>query len=73
MFLPIYDDSVFQMICLEDGLMMGLQAEPEQLFYDFCLEDRIPADHMLRQIDRFLNLDDVRQKLKPFYCPIGRP
>jgi len=52
---------------------MGLQAEPEQLFYDFCLEDRIPADHMLRQIDRFLDLDDVRQKLKPFYCPIGRP
>jgi hypothetical protein len=27
-----------------------------KLFYEFCLEDRIPADHMLRKIDRFLDL-----------------
>lgn len=36
--------------------MMGEQTAPEQLFYDFCLEDHVPADHMLRQIDRFLDL-----------------
>jgi transposase len=41
------------------------------LFYDFCLE--VPDDHLLRCIDRFLDLGDVRQKLKPFYCTIGRP
>ena len=36
--------------------MMGMQAAPEQLFYDFCLEDHVPDDHLLRRIDRFLDL-----------------
>jgi transposase len=53
--------------------MMGRQAVPERLFYDFCLEDHVPDDHLLRRIDRFLDLSDVRQKLRPFYCTIGRP
>ena len=56
-----------------DLLMMGTQAAPERLFYDFCLEDHVPDDHLLRCIDRFLDLGDVRQTLKPFYCTIGRP
>jgi hypothetical protein len=60
-------DSVFLVICKEGGAMMGMQAAPEQLFYDFCLEDHVPGDHLLRRIDRFLDLSDVRQKLKPFY------
>ncbi len=53
--------------------MMGLQATPERLFYDFCLEDHVPEDHLLRQIDRFLDLSDLRVTLKPFYSTIGRP
>ena len=53
--------------------MMGIQAAPEQLFYDFCLEDHVPGDNMLRRIDDFLDLDDIRRELKPFYCAIGRP
>ena len=53
--------------------MMGLQAAPERLFYDFCLEDHVPPEHLLRQIDRFLDLDDIRAKLSPFYSSIGRP
>jgi transposase len=66
-------DSVFLVICEEDGSMMGTQGAPERLFYDFCLEDHVPDDHLMRCIDRFLDLGDVRQKLKPFYCTIGRP
>ena len=53
--------------------MMGFQAAPERLFYDFCLDDHVPADHLLRRIDSFLDLGDVRQHLKPFYSSIGRP
>ncbi len=53
--------------------MMGLQAAPERLFYDFCLEDHVPAGHLLRQIDRFLDFGDIRTKLAPYYCSIGRP
>ncbi len=45
--------------------MMGRQAEPAPLFYDFCLDDHVPGDHILRQIDVFLDLGQVRQELKP--------
>jgi transposase len=53
--------------------MMGTQAAPAQLFYDFCLDDHVPSDHLLRRIDRFVDLERVRSELKPFYSTIGRP
>ena len=53
--------------------MMGFQGTPARLFYDFCLEEHVPVDHMLRGIDRHLALDDLRQSLKPFYSRMGRP
>jgi transposase len=54
--------------------MMGRQGHDQtKLFYEFCLEDRVPADHLLRKIDRFLDLNTLRQGLTPFYSPIGRP
>jgi transposase len=54
--------------------MMGRQGEDQaKLFYEFCLEDRVPVDHLLRKIDRFLDLSSLRQELAPFYSTIGRP
>ena len=44
--------------------MMGMQTAPAQLFYDFCLDDHVPEDHLLRRIDRFLDLEKVRTELK---------
>lgn len=54
--------------------MMG-QLPPAQnsLFYDFSLEQHIPEDHLLRQIDRFLDFDRIREYLQPFYSRTGRP
>jgi transposase len=40
--------------------MMGMQVAPVQLLYDFCLDDHVPADHLLRRIDRFLDLESIR-------------
>ena len=56
--------------------MMGTQATPERLFYDLCLEDHVPGDHLLRQIDQFLDLSDIRKRLAPIIAatqnlPIG--
>jgi transposase len=51
---------------------MGCQKAPTQLFYDFCLDDYAPADHLLRGIDRHLELESVRTQLKPFYSATGR-
>jgi len=45
----------------------------ESLFYGFNLERHIPADHMLRSIDRFVDLSDIRQHLAPYYSTTGRP
>jgi transposase len=43
------------------------------LFYGFSLERHVPADHLLRSIDRFVDLGDIRQHLRPFYSEMGRP
>ena len=43
------------------------------LFYEFSLEDHVPADHLIRSIDRFVDLGGIRQHLAPFYSATGRP
>src|SRR3974390_1843006 len=54
--------------------MMGhRQVDQASLFYEFSLERHIPADHLLRSIDRFVDLEEVRRDLAPFYSSIGRP
>lgn len=54
--------------------MMGqLPAAQNELFYEFNLEQRIPSNHLLRQIDRFLDFDRIRQHLHSFYSHTGRP
>jgi transposase len=55
-------------------IMMGhRQVEQAALFYEFSLEKHVPADHLLRSIDRFVDLEEVRRGLAPFYSSIGRP
>jgi transposase len=50
-----------------------LSSGQERLFYSFNIEDHIPANHLLRSIDRCLDLSDLRHYLANFYSPIGRP
>ena len=37
----------------------------EALFYEFWLERHVPADHLLRSIDRFVDLSGMREHLRP--------
>ena len=54
--------------------MMGpVQESQAAFFYEFSLEDHVPDDHLLRTIDRFVDLTGLRQHLAPFYSPTGRP
>src|SRR3974390_3905894 len=54
--------------------MMGeRRSGQDALFYEFSLERHVPADHLLRSIDRFVDLDGVRGELSAFYSEIGRP
>jgi len=53
--------------------MMGERSGAQgQLFYQFNLDEVIPADHMLRKIDTVLDLSDLRAQLAPFYSHTGR-
>jgi transposase len=54
--------------------MMGdRKVDQAALFYEFSLERHVPADHLLRAIDRFVDLEGVRAHVAPFYSSIGRP
>jgi transposase len=54
--------------------MMGHRTVPQDaLFYRFSLEDHVPADHLLRLIDRFIDLSSIRRHLAPYYSTVGRP
>ncbi|EDQ03001.1 hypothetical protein DSM14862_03807 (plasmid) [Sulfitobacter indolifex] len=54
--------------------MMGPRQEAQPaLFYEFSLKDHIPTDHLLRSIDRFVELSSIRAHLADFYSHTGRP
>lgn len=54
--------------------MMGERLScQDRLFYEFDLEDVVPADHFLRRIDAALDLDWLRRELAPYYSRTGRP
>jgi hypothetical protein len=54
------------------GMMGDRRVDQAKLFYEFSLEQHVPQDHLLRAVDRFVDLDGVRARLAPFYSPIGR-
>jgi len=56
--------------------MMGRQTTDQAcLFYEFRLEDRVPSNHLLRRIERFVKaaLSGLHDQLGPFYSSTGRP
>jgi transposase len=54
--------------------MMGeRRVMQEALFYGFSLERHVPDNHLLRKIDRFVDLSEVRAHLEPYYSEVGRP
>ena len=54
--------------------MMGQQSGGQKrLFYAFNLDDQVPSDHLLRGVDQFLDLGDLRPHLALFYSHTGRP
>jgi hypothetical protein len=56
----------------EDSAMMGERTVmQEALFYEFSIERHVPADHLLRSIDRFVDLSGLRSHLT--HSDISRP
>jgi len=54
--------------------MMGEQlGRQDQLFYEFCLDEVVPPDHLLRKLDAVLDLSWLRGELASFYSHTGCP
>lgn len=54
--------------------MMGrLNHDQGRLFYSFCLDEAVPADHLVGKIAAVLDLSWVHSELAPYYASIGRP
>jgi len=54
--------------------MLGPRQEAQaELFYEFSLEDHVPQDHLLRSIDRFVDLTIIRAHFADFHRHTGRP
>jgi hypothetical protein len=45
--------------------MLGPKQEAQgALFYEFSIEDHVSQDHLLRSIDRFVDLSSIRDRVK---------
>jgi len=54
--------------------MMGRREDEQgQLFYAFDLDQVVPPDHLVRQIDAVVDLGWVHKALAPYYSHTGRP
>ena len=54
--------------------MMGrLDRDQEQFFYEYRLDDLVPADHLVRKLDTLVDLSWLRAELAPYYSHTGRP
>ncbi len=53
---------------------MGRQTSTQdQFFYNFCLDDIIPVDHLVCRIDAVLDLSWMHGELEPYYSHTDRP
>ncbi len=54
--------------------MLGPKQEAQgAFFYEFSVEGHVPQNHLLRSIDRFVDLSGTREYLAPFHSNTGRP
>lgn len=54
--------------------MMGHRKDEQgQFVYLFNLDEVVPPDHLVRQIDGLLDLSWVHKELAPYYSHTGRP
>jgi transposase len=53
--------------------MMGTKTPSRKEFYRFSLEERVPADHLLRRVAGAVDFSFVRRLTKRFYSHTGQP
>lgn len=53
--------------------MLGEKQRREPMFYYVRIEEMIPENHLLRLVDKHIDLSFIRGKVKHLYSHTGRP
>ncbi len=53
--------------------MIGDHERKEPMFYYIRIEDMVPEDHLLRLIEKHIDISFIREKVKHLYSHTGRP
>ena len=53
--------------------MLGEKPRSLRMFYYVRVEERVPENHLLRLINKHIDLGFIRDKVKPLYSHTGRP
>ncbi len=53
--------------------MLGAHRRSEPLFYHVRMEELVPEDHLLRLVDKHIDLAFIREQVKSLYSSTGRP
>lgn len=53
--------------------MLGENQRQEPMFYYVRIEDMVPENHLLRLINKFIDISFIREKIKHLYSHTGRP
>lgn len=53
--------------------MIGEKQRQEPMFYYVRIEDMVPENHLLRLVDKYIDLGFIRGKVKHLYSHTGRP
>jgi len=53
--------------------LLGEKQRHEPMFYYVRMEDMVPENHLLRLIDKYIDLGFIREKVKHLYSHTGRP
>jgi transposase len=53
--------------------MMGQKSPTSKLFYLFCLDEQVPAEHLLRRVATTVDFSFVRRLTRRFYSHTGQP
>jgi len=53
--------------------MMGYKSTERKLFYMFNLDERVPQDHILRQINEVVDFSFIYDLVRPYYSHTGAP
>jgi transposase len=57
----------------EEEQLIGEKQRHEPMFYYVRMEDMVPENHLLRLVDKHIDLGFIREKVKHLYSHTGRP